>query len=95
MDQAVGFAGFSSHRERPRLDGAFDEAAELFGAPVGHDSEPDTPGVASILSRVLRGSRLPMAHLHSAGDKHFVMHAPAFAAGPSADPCLVHFDTFY
>lgn len=80
------------HRERSRLDGAFDEIAKLFGAPVGHDSEPDTPGVASILSRVLRGPRLTMAHLDGAGDEDFVMHAPALAACPSADPCLVHFD---
>lgn len=34
LPQAGVGAPIVRHRERPRLDGAFDEAAELFGAPV-------------------------------------------------------------
>lgn len=92
LPQAGVGAPIVCHRERSRRDGAFDEAAELFGAPVGHDSKPDTPGVASILPRVLCGPRLAMAHLDGACDEDFVMHATALAARASADPCLVDFD---
>jgi len=36
--------------------------------------------IAPILSLVLRGSRLPMARLNSAGDKNLVVNASAFAS---------------
>jgi len=42
------------NRQRSRRDGALDKSAKRLGATVGRDSEPDTPGIASVLSRVLR-----------------------------------------
>lgn len=92
LPQARVAAPIVRNRERSRLNGALDKSAKLLGAPVGRDSEPDTPGVAPVLSRVLRGPRFTMPHFDGAGDQDFVMDASTLATRPSADPCLVHFD---
>src|ERR1700688_3215098 len=54
--------------QRPRSDGAIDEPTKRFGATVSGNCQPNAPRIAPILSLVLRGSRLPMAHLNGAGD---------------------------
>jgi hypothetical protein len=92
LPQARVAAPIVRNRERSRLNGALDKSAKLLGAPVGRDSEPDTAGVAPLLSRVLRGPRFTMPHFDGAGDEDFVMDASTLATRPSADPCLVHFD---
>jgi len=92
LPQARVAAPIVRNRERSRLNGALDKSAKLLGAPVGRDSEPNPPGVASVLSRVLRGSRFTMTHFNGAGDEDFVMDASALAARSSADPRLVNFD---
>ena len=53
---------------------------------------PDAPGIATVLARVLRGSRLTTARLHGASDESLVMHAAALAARAAADPCLIDLD---
>ena len=90
--QAGVAAPIVRHGERPLCDDALDKSAKRLGAPVGRDSEPDTPGIASILSRILRGSRVTMTHLDGAGDEDFVVDASAFATRASADPRFVHLD---
>src|SRR5271165_2875440 len=64
--------------QRPGSDGAIDKSTKRFGA--------------SVSDVVLRGSRLPMAHLNGAGDQNLVVNASAFAACPTADPGFVHLD---
>src|ERR1700680_1465709 len=54
--------------QRPRSDGAIDKPTKRFGATVSGNCQPNAPRIAPILSLVLRGSRLPMAHLNGAGD---------------------------
>ena len=71
---------------------SLDKSAKRLGAPVGRDSEPDTPGIASILSRILCGSRFTMTHLDRAGDEDFLVDAPALATRASADPRFAHSD---
>src|SRR6202050_1203515 len=78
--------------QRPRSDGAIDKPTKRFGATVSGNCEPNAPRIAPILSLVLRGSRLPMAHLNGAGDQNLVVNASAFAACPAADPGFVHLD---
>ena len=56
--------------------------------------EPDTPGIASVLSLVLRGSRFPMTNLDGTSDENLVVDTPAFAASPSTNPCLVYLNMF-
>jgi len=81
-----------SDGQRPRSDGALNEPTKRVGAPVGYDGEPDTPSIAPVLSFVPRGPRFPMAHLNGTSDENLVMDAPAFAASPSTNPCLVYLD---
>ena len=78
--------------QRPRSDGAIDKSTKRIGASVSGDCQPNAPRIAPILSLVLRGSRLAMAHLNGAGDQNFVVNASAFAACPTADPGFVHLD---
>ena len=78
--------------QRPLRHGALDEAAKRLRASVGGDGEPNAPGVAPVLARVLRGSGRAAAHLDGAGDESFVMNAPAFPARAAADPCLINLD---
>ena len=78
--------------QRPRSDGAIDKPTKRFGATVSGNCQPNAPRIAPILSLVLRGSRLPMAHLDGAGDQNLVVNASAFAACPTADPGFVHLD---
>ena len=78
--------------QRPLRHGALDEAAKRLCASVGGDGEPNAPGVAPVLARVLRGSGRAAAHLDGAGDESFVMNAPAFPARAAADPCLSDLD---
>src|SRR5271169_4005054 len=78
--------------QRPRSDGAIDEPTKRFGATVSGNCQPNAPRIAPILSLVLRGSMLPMAHLNGAGDQNLVVNASAFAACPAADPGFVHLD---
>src|SRR5208282_4559316 len=68
--------------QRPRSDGAIDKSTKRFGAAVSGDCQPNAPRIAPILSLVLRGSRLPMAHLNGAGDQNLMVNASAFAADP-------------
>ncbi len=79
-----------SDGQRPRSNSALNEPTKRVGAPVGHDGEPDTPGIAPVLSLVLRGSRFPMTHLNGTSDENLVVDTPAFAASPSTNPCLVY-----
>ena len=76
----------------PLLDGAPYKATKGFFATVGGDGEPDAPGIATVLARVLRGSRLTTALLHGASDESLVMHGAALAARAAADPCLIDLD---
>src|SRR3984893_10847349 len=78
--------------QRPGSDGAIDKPTKRFGATVSGNCQPNAPRIAPILSHVLRGSRLPMAHLNGAGDQNLVVNASAFAACPTADPGFVHLD---
>ena len=78
--------------QRPRSNGAINKFTKRSGASVSGDRQPNAPCIAPILSLVLRGSRLPMARLNSAGDKNLVVNASAFASCPTANPRLVHLD---
>src|SRR5580693_2999020 len=78
--------------QRPRSDGAIDKPTKRFGATVSGNCQPNAPRIAPILSLILRGSRVPMAHLNGAGDRNLVVNASAFAACPTADPGFVHLD---
>src|SRR5208283_4556559 len=80
--------------QRSGSDGVFDESAERMSTTVGDDSETNTSGVATVFPIVEFGSRLAVMHLYGARDENLVMHAPAFAAGPSSDPGFIHFDMF-
>ena len=90
---ALAEAGIStpivSDGQRPRSNGALHEPTKRVGAPIGYYGEPDTPGIASVLSLVLRGSRFPMTNLDGTSDENLVVDTPAFAASPSTNPCLV------
>lgn len=74
--------------QRSGSDGVFDESTERIGATVGDDGETNASRVATVLPIVELGSRLSVAHLHGAGDKDLVMHAP----GPSPNPRFIYFD---
>ena len=91
---ALAEAGIStpivSDGQRPRSNGALHEPTKRVGAPIGYYGEPDTPGIASVLSLVLRGSRFPMTNLDGTSDENLVVDTPAFAASPSTNPCLVY-----
>ena len=91
---ALAEAGIStpivSDGQRPRSNGALHEPTKQVGAPIGYYGEPDTPGIASVLSLVLRGSRFPMTNLDGTSDENLVVDTPAFAASPSTNPCLVY-----
>src|ERR1022692_847503 len=76
----------------PRRHGAIDESTKRFGAAVSGDCQPNAARIASILPLVLRGPRLPMAHLNGAGDKNLVVNASTFAACSTANPGFVHLD---
>jgi hypothetical protein len=78
--------------QRPRSDGAIDKSTKRFGATVSGNCQPNAPRIAPILSLVLRGSRLPMAHLNGASDQNLVVNASAFTACPTADPGFVYLD---
>ena len=70
---ALAEAGIStpivSDGQRPRSNGALHEPTKRVGAPIGYYGEPDTPGIASVLSLVLRGSRFPMTNLDGTSDR--------------------------
>ena len=93
---ALGEAGIAGpivgDDRRTRSNGALDKTAERCRAAVGHDSEPDTSGVATALAHIELGSRLALSHFDGAGDKKLVVNAPALAAGAAADPGFVDFD---
>ena len=95
---ALAEAGIStpivSDGQRPRSNGALHEPTKRVGAPVGYYGEPDTPGIASVLSLILRGPRFPMTHFNGTSDENLVVDSPAFAASPSTDPCLVYLNMF-
>ena len=95
---ALAEAGIStpivSDGQRPRSNGALHEPTKRVGAPIGYYGEPDTPGIASVLSLVLRGSRFPMTNLDGTSDENLVVDTPAFAASPSTNPCLVYLNMF-
>src|SRR5208282_1330340 len=78
--------------QRSGSDGVLDESAERLCATVGYDGQTNTSRVATVFPIVELGSRLPVTHLHGAGDENLVMNAPAFASGPSSNPRFVHFD---
>src|SRR5271169_3827552 len=59
--------------QRPGSNGAIDKSAKRFGASVSGDRQPNAPRIAPIVSLVLRGSRLAMAHLYGAGDQNLVV----------------------
>src|SRR5665811_2293436 len=92
LPQAGVTAPIVGDDQRPRSDGAIDKSTKRFGASVSDDCQPNAPRIAPILSLVLRGSRLPMAHLNGAGDQNLVVNASAFAAGPTPDPGFVRLD---
>ena len=92
LSQASVAAPIVRDDQRPRSDGAIDKPTKRFGATVSGNCQPNAPRIAPILSLVLRGSRLPMAHLNGAGDQNLVVNASAFAACPAADPGFVHLD---
>jgi hypothetical protein len=75
-----------------RDDSAINESTERLSASVGDDGKTNTPRIAPIPSLILRGSRLPMAHLNGAGDQNLVVNAPPLTACPAADPAFVHLD---
>ena len=95
---ALAEAGIStpivSDGQRPRSNGALHEPTKRVGAPIGYYGEPDTPGIASVLSLVLRGSRFPMTNLDGTSDENLVVDTPAFATSPSTNPCLVYLNMF-
>ncbi len=80
------------HDQRPGSDGVFDESAERISTTVGDDSETNTSRVATVFPIVEFGSRLPVTHLYGTRDENLVMHAAAFASGPSSDPRFIHFN---
>ena len=71
---ALAEAGIStpivSDGQRPRSNGALHEPTKRVGAPIGYYGEPDTPGIASVLSLVLRGSRFPMTNLDGTSESY-------------------------
>src|SRR5208283_868297 len=76
----------------PRSDSAINKFAKRFGASVRGDCQSNAPRIAPILSLVLRGSRLAMAHLNGAGNQNLGVNPSAFSACPTADPGFVHLD---
>lgn len=83
-----------SDGQRPRSDDVLNEPTKRVGAPVGDYGQPDTTGIASVFSLVLRGSRFPMTHFNGTSDENLVVDTPAFAASPSTNPCLVYLNVF-
>ena len=83
-----------SDAQRPRSYGILHESTKRVSAPIRHYGEPDTPGMASVLSLVLRGPRFPMAHFNRTSDKNLVVDTPALAASPSTNPSLVYLHMF-
>ena len=92
LAQSAVAAPIVGDKQRPWRDGALDEAAQRIGTPIGGDGQPDSTGIAAIFPFVLGSAQFPVADFHCGGDQRFVMDAPAFAARPSADPCLIHLD---
>ena len=92
LSQARVAAPIVRNDQRPWSNGATYKSAKRFGASVSGDCQPNAPRIAPILSLVLRGSMLPMAHLNGAGDQNLVVNASAFASCPTANPRLVHLD---
>jgi hypothetical protein len=83
-----------SDAQRPWSNGVLHEPTKRVSTPVGYYGEPDTPGIASILSLALRGPRFPMAHFNGTSDENLVVDTPALAASPSTNPCLVYLNMF-
>ena len=96
VESALAKAGIAApvvgDDQRSGSDGVFDESAERIGATVGDDGETNASRVATVFPIVELGSRLPVAHLHGAGDENLMMDAPAFASGPSSNPRFIDFD---
>src|SRR5271166_4196073 len=80
--------------QRSGSDGVFNESTERISTTVGDASETNTSRIATVFPIVEFGSRLPVTHLYGARDENLVMHAPAFASGPSSDPRFIHFNMF-
>ena len=95
---ALAEAGIStpivSDGQRPRSNGALHEPTKRVGAPIGYYGEPDTPGIASVLSLVLRGSRFPMTNLDGTSDENLVVDSRPSPRVPSTNPCLVYLNMF-
>src|SRR5271170_152095 len=72
LAQACVTAPIVRDNQSPRRHGAIDESTKRFGAAVSRDRQPNAARIAPILSAVLRGSGLPMAHLNGAGDKNLL-----------------------
>src|SRR5271168_20402 len=72
--------------QRARSDSAINKSTKRFGASVRGDCQPNAPHITPILSLVLCGSRLAMAHLNGARDQNLVVNASAFAACATTDP---------
>jgi hypothetical protein len=81
--------------QSPRNDSAINESTKRLSASVGDDGKTNPPRIASIPSLILRGSRLPMAHLNGAGDQNLVVNASTLTACPAADPAFVHLDMLF
>src|SRR5271169_7251166 len=81
--------------QRAWHDGILDKATQGIGAAVSSDGQSHSTGIAAILPLVLCRARLPVANLDSGGHQRFVVDAPAFAARPSADPCLINLDMLF
>ena len=71
--------------QRPRHNGALDEATQRIGAAVGSDGQPHAPGVAAILPLVLRGAGLPVADFDGSSHQRLVVNASAFTTRPASN----------
>ena len=74
-----------------RHDRALDEPAQRVGATVGHDGQPDPPGVTTMLALILRGAGFAVADFDGGGHKRFVMDTAPFSARLAADPRFIEF----
>src|SRR5271166_6561812 len=84
-----------SDDQRAWHDGILNKATQGICAAVSGDGQSHSTGIAAILPLILCRARLPVANLDSCGHQRFVVDAPAFAARPSADPCLIDLDMLF
>src|SRR5450432_233433 len=81
--------------QRTRHYGILDKAGQGLGAAVGYNDQSHSPGIATVLSLVLRRPRFPAANLDSGGHQRFVVDASALAARPAADPGFIDLDMLF